>query len=62
MLVPGALLLSALLAAPLVDEGQGTAREGTVLSGLNPGRHLYGVPFDEEAARGKVVVVKIGGS
>jgi len=64
MLTSCLLLASALLtlSAPPVDEGQGVAQEGTVLSGLNAGRHISGVPFDKSAMLGKVVVVEIGGS
>lgn len=57
-----AAVLSSPTAAPLPDEGQGTAQPGSILSQLRPGTHLLGPAFRPGDQLGKVVVVKIGGS
>ena len=64
-LLSSSLLFTALgasIAAPSLDEGQGTARPGSTSFELQPGNLIYGAPFDATDALGKVVIVEMGGS
>lgn len=66
MIKTSAIVLSSLLALSFASlpkgEGQGTAKPGSNLSGLRAGTHITGPKLMPNSLRGKVVVVKIGGS
>ncbi len=56
-----AIAAGSLVRTCVADEGQGTAKPGSTLSQLQPGKVIYGVAPDPDAFVGQVVVVNIGG-